>query len=161
MAGTVARISGRAGLFAIMKRRMAEQADVTLATATIHNPAEIRHFMRLKPVGRRVRILRDGAVLAESTGAVRLLEVGRDVYDPVIYVPRADVRASLGPNDTSTHCPLKGDAAYFDLLDETGTVAQPKIAWTYPQPFDFATELNGLVAFYADQVTIEESPIQN
>ena len=53
------------------------------------------------------------------------------------------------------------DAAYFDLLDGSGAVVQAKIAWTYPQPFDFASELNGLVAFYADQVTIEEAPIGN
>ena len=90
---------------------------------------------------------------------MRLLELGRDMYDPVVYVPRGDVRAKLGPNDTSTHCPLKGDAAYFDLLDDSGAVVQAKIAWTYPQPFDFASQLIGLVAFYADQVTIEESPI--
>ena len=69
----------------------AAREQVTLATATIHNPEEPRHFMRIKPAGRRVRVLRGDQVLADSTAALRVIEAGRDLYDPVLYLPRADV----------------------------------------------------------------------
>ncbi len=132
---------------------------VTLVEGAAHNPAEPRHFMRIKPVRRRVRVLRDGAVLADSTAAVRLLEVGRDLYDPVIYFPRDDVTDALKKNAHSTHCPLKGDAVYFDLPGMSGGIVAEKIAWSYETPLDFASELAGLVAFYGDAVTVEEAPL--
>ena len=142
-----------------MDATMLNKEAVTLVTGAAHNPAEPRHFMRIKPIERRVRILRDGAVLAESTAAMRLMEVGKDIYDPVIYFPRRDVSDALKPNDHSTHCPLKGDAAYFDLCGEDGSVLAERIAWSYETPFDFAAELTGLVAFYGNAVTVEEAPL--
>ena len=134
-------------------------AAITLSTETTHNPGAPRHFMRLKPAGRRVRILRQGEVLAETDDALRLVEVGKDVYDPTLYLPEADIRAGLRQTDKATHCPLKGDAVYFDLLDADGNVVCPEIAWAYPAPFDFADALAGRIAFYSAQVTVEESPL--
>ncbi|MGB1026497.1 MAG: hypothetical protein ACPGYL_08080, partial [Rhodospirillaceae bacterium] len=61
--------------------------DITLSTQTIHNPDEPRHFMRVKPVPRTVRVHRNGMTLAESQAALRVTEVGRDIYDPVFYLP--------------------------------------------------------------------------
>lgn len=133
-------------------------ADITLARDTVHNPGDPRHFMKVKPVTRRIRVLRDGVVLADSGDARRVLELGRDFYDPVIYFPKADVRAVLVQGARTSHCPIKGDAVYFDLVGSNGAVLQPEIAWSYPEPFDFPTGLSGLIAFYADQVTLEESP---
>jgi len=133
--------------------------EITMTKEGIHNPAEPRHYMRLKPVKGRVRVLRDGEVLAESTRAVRLLEVGKDLYDPVFYFPEDDIKATLLPNEVTTHCPLKGDAAYFDLADQDGSIREERIAWSYPAPFDFAQGLRGLVAFYTDKVSFEESPL--
>ena len=135
-------------------------ADVTMVANAIHNPAEPRHFMRIKPVDRQVVIWRDGERLAETTRAVRLLEAGKDLYDPVLYLPAEDVSPRLKPGDApASHCPLKGDAAYFDLVGPDGAVLVPKIAWSYPDPFDFASELAGRIAFYASQVTVEEVPL--
>ena len=133
--------------------------EVTMVTGAAHNPSEPRHYMRVKPVNRKVRVLRGGTVLAETTAAVRLLEVGKDLYDPVLYLPRGDIRAGLRDAEGTTHCPLKGDAVYFDLTDGDGTVLADRIAWSYPQPFGFADEIAGLIAFYGDKVTIEESPL--
>ena len=142
-----------------MDAKLATPHDFTLVTGAAHNPSEPRHFMRIKPVSRRVRVLRDGAVLADSTAAVRLLEVGKDLYDPVFYFPRNDVTGALKQIDHSTHCPLKGDATYFDLTGDDGAVVEEKIAWSYPTPLDFAADLSGLIAFYGDKVTVEESPL--
>lgn len=137
---------------------MAQVTD-NLLQHTIHNPANAAHFMRLKPVDRRIRVLRDGQLLAETTGAMRLQEIGNDVYDPALYLPRDALVANFGASDTSTHCPLKGDAGYLSLTDADGAVVEADIAWFYENPLDFAADINGLVSFYTSKVTIEESPL--
>lgn len=132
---------------------------------TIHNPAAPNHFMRIKPVRARVRILRDGVVLANTVQAVRVLEIGHDILDPVVYIPKTDVTEALLPkegtpsNGGMTHCPLKGNAHYFDWVDSENTVLSENIAWTYDSVFDFASALKDRVGFYASKVTIEESPV--
>jgi len=136
------------------------RAQVTLARETIHNPDEPRHFMRIKPVEGRVRVLFDGEVLAESARALRVLEAGRDLYDPVLYFPSADVRVKLSPAEKRTFCPLKGHATYLDLVSEAGQVEVPEIAWSYRKTFDFAAALADLVAFDAARVTVEEHPLE-
>ena len=137
----------------------AVRESVTLSQHTIHNPDEPRHFMRVKPVAGRVRILKDGKVLADSTRALRVLEAGKDLYDPCLYLPRADLVARLVPAARErTWCPLKGHASYFDLAGEGDADAAPAIAWSYEETLDIAAELKDLVAFYPDRVTVEESP---
>ena len=135
---------------------------ITLSRETIHNPKEPRHFMRIKPAGRRVRILRDGRVLADTNNALRVLEAGRDIYDPVLYLPRSDIRADLAPSDKErTFCPIKGHASYFDLLGADGAVEQSEIAWSYEETLDISEEMKDLIAFYPDHVMIEEHPLTN
>ena len=128
-----------------------QRNQVTLATQTIHREDEPRHFMRLKPVPRRIRILKDSQVLADTEAALRLTEVGKDIYDPVFYIPEADIQVDLVPIiGKSTHCPLKGDASYFAYTGD-----EP-IAWTYDRPLAATEALKGLIAFYPDQVVVEE-----
>lgn len=125
--------------------------QVTTATQTIHREDEPRHFMRLKPVPRRIRVLKDSQVLADTEAALRLTEVGRDIYDPVFYIPEADMQVDLVPIiGKSTHCPLKGDASYFAHR------GNEPIAWTYDRPLAATDILKGLIAFYPDQVVVEE-----
>ena len=133
-------------------------SGVTLAKTTIHNPAEPRHFMALKPIERMVIIMLGNAPLVETRRAMRLIEVGRDVYDPAVYVPMDDVKASLVENARTSHCPLKGDAIYFDLMGADGAVHTKDIAWAYPEPLDFAPELAGLMSFYTEKLTVVEAP---
>ena len=95
-----------------------------MSTTTIHSPANDAHFMHVKTLPQRVRVRKGDAVLAESTTALRIMETGKGPYDPMLYIPEADVAGSLKPVDgKSTHCPLKGDASYFTLDDD-------EIAWT-------------------------------
>lgn len=133
--------------------------QITLSTATIHNPDDPRHFMRIKPVNARVRIRLGDTVLADSSRAIRLLEVGKDFYDPMIYVPPQDVAVTLEPvaNRTS-HCPLKGDASYLGFAGWTPQHAKDYLAWSYADPIGFARELAGLIAFNPGHVAIEEIP---
>lgn len=61
-------------------------------------------------------------------------EVGFDVYDHVTYFPRADVdMAVLVPVDKTTHCPLKGDTEYFDIVVDGERI--PEAAWPTSTPW--------------------------
>lgn len=132
---------------------MTDPADVTLVKNAIHNPAEPRHFMRVTRSGTRRTASIGDRVVADSENAVLVKEVGRDIYDAVVYFDRADVdMAALSAIDKSTHCPLKGDTEYFDIVIDGDRHAEA--AWSYVQTLDIAAELQDLVAFDASQVTI-------
>ena len=78
--------------------------DITMVRDAIHNPAEARHFMRIVPVDRTVTVSVDGVEVARTTRASRVKEVGRDIYDAVVYFPRADVdMARLERTERTTH----------------------------------------------------------
>lgn len=127
--------------------------DPTLASpafdTAIRNPANANHVMVIKPVPRRIRVYRNETLLADTTDAKRVFEIGRSVYDPVVYVPKADLCVAFDPIDRSTHCPVKGDAGYAGLNGE-------EIAWTYSVPLEIAKDLHGLYAFWPDKVRIVE-----
>ena len=125
--------------------------EITMSEETIHNPDNPRHFMRAKPASRTVRVHRNGRVIAESRNALRVTEMSKDVLDPIFYLPADDVRVDLTRIEGKTsHCPLKGDAVYYALDGEA------PIAWSYVEPFDFSRVIKGRIAFYPDQVIIEE-----
>ena len=123
----------------------------------IRRPDAPNHFMVLKPIKRRIVIrLPDGTKLAESARATRLLESGKTLYDPVIYLPKQDLATELTHQEIRTHCPLKGDASYYTFQTNNHVIAD--LAWSYDQPLDFAKDLAGLIAFYPDKVVVEEHP---
>lgn len=69
---------------------------------------------------------------------------------PVLYAPVEDVDQSLlQPTEHTTHCPFKGDAAYWSVLVE-GRVAENAV-WGYPEPHDDAGWLRGHQAVYTDR----------
>jgi uncharacterized protein (DUF427 family) len=101
---------------------------------------------------KRVRVLLDGVVIAESSNALKLKEAS---YPPVNYVPREDTNMSLlARTERVTHCPYKGDANYFSIVADGKTVENA--IWTYETPFPAMTEITGHLAFYPDKVKIEE-----
>jgi uncharacterized protein (DUF427 family) len=124
---------------------------------TIRRPDEPSHFMRIKPVSGRVLVSVGDSLIADSSSAKRLLEHGHDLYDPVIYLPREDVKVVLQTTEKTTHCPLKGDTTYYDAC-LPGERIESEIAWSYTEPLSWAQELDGLVAFDAARVAILEKP---
>lgn len=129
-----------------------------LARDTVHNPAEQRHFMKLKPAMGRVRVLHKGRLLADTARSVGLIEIGKEFYDPILSLPETDRIGCFSTSAVVSNCPLNGDASYFDFMDENGNVIIREIGWCYPSPYTFVSGLAGLVAFYSRYVTIEESP---
>lgn len=130
-------------------------SDITLVRDAIHNPAEPRHFMRLGRPPYAVSASLGGTEIARSSRAIKLKEVGRDIYDAVIYFPREDVdMRRLVALAKSTHCPLKGDAVYFDGDIDGKHYAE--VAWSYERSLAIAAEIKDYIAFYPQRVQIIE-----
>jgi uncharacterized protein (DUF427 family) len=99
---------------------------------------------RMEPVGRRVRVLLGGEVVAESDRGVRVLETAGA---PTVYVPPRDVRdGSLRPAPGSSFCEWKGAASYFDV--RSGGLVAERAAWAYDSPNPAFAEIGGFVSFY-------------
>jgi len=115
----------------------------------IRNPANPAHLMVVRPVGRRIRIYAGDTLLADSTRALRVIEVGKSVYDPVVYVPGNDLAVAFERLEKSTHCPLKGNASYVALAGE-------ELGWTYENPIEAAAAIKGHFAFWQQKTRLVE-----
>jgi uncharacterized protein (DUF427 family) len=111
------------------------------------------HPITIEPNARRVRVTFNGRVVADTRHALTLKET---TLRPVQYIPREDVDMSLFARTThSTHCPYKGDAAYYSLKVD-GRTAENAV-WTYETPFPAMAQIKDYLAFYPDRVErIEE-----
>ena len=108
------------------------------------------HPITITPASTRWRAKFAGHVIADSAGALVLQEAN---YPPVVYFPRADVSMEyMSRTDRGTHCPYKGDAAYYTLLMD-GELAENAV-WTYEEPFPAMMEISGRLAFYPDRVEV-------
>jgi uncharacterized protein (DUF427 family) len=57
----------------------------------------------------------------------------------------------------ATHCPFKGDAAYWSI--RTGARVAENAVWSYEAPYPDVQPIAGHLAFYPDRVdAIEERP---
>ncbi len=70
------------------------------------------------------------------------------------YFPAESVRTELlNDSDTTTVCPWKGTASYYNI-DADGETNQDA-AWSYPAPKDAASEIRGHIAFWKGVQVIE------
>ncbi|MFB7268895.1 DUF427 domain-containing protein [Streptomyces sp. NPDC056244] len=102
------------------------------------------HTITVEQGTEHVRVVRDGQVLAESRRPLVLRETGSPVR---YYLPPEDVRTDLlTPSETTTHCPFKGDAAYWSLPGAEDLV------WAYPTPKDEVAPIKDHFCFYETEV---------
>jgi len=86
-----------------------------------------------------VRATWNNTVIAESDHTI-LVEGNQ-------YFPPEDVvEDSFRPTDTSTYCPWKGDASYYDVVVSGERLDDG--AWYYTAPFDAAKGIKDYVAFW-------------
>ena len=96
----------------------------------------------------RVRMIHGGVTMADTQAGLTLSETG---LPDVFYFPRGDVNmARLERSTHTTHCPFKGDAAYFHLHAEDGVIENA--VWSYEEPLEAAMQIKGYLAFYASRV---------
>ncbi|MBM9468329.1 DUF427 domain-containing protein [Nakamurella leprariae] len=108
------------------------------------------HPITIDPTVGRVTVRSGDDVIAETGRALTLQESD---YPPVLYVPLEDVRPDrLRPSSSTSHCPYKGDASYYDLVTVDGVVSDA--VWSYREPYPAVAEIAGRVAFYPEHVTI-------
>ncbi len=105
----------------------------------------------LEPEPGRVRVRVGTEVLADSG---RALLVKETKHDPVVYLPRDDVRLDLlQRTDHTTFCPFKGEASYWTL--RLGSRVEENVVWSYEDPFDEVAGLKDYMAFYPERVEWE------
>jgi uncharacterized protein (DUF427 family) len=80
-----------------------------------------------------------GAVIAESNATVA---VEGNQYFP----PDSLHREFLKPSQTTSQCPWKGKASYYDI--EVGGERNADAAWYYPEPSAAARQIKDHVAFW-------------
>lgn len=102
----------------------------------------------LKPESRRIQVVFNDAVLADTTAALRVLETS---HPPVYYLPPADVAMEYLQQEARTSmCEFKGRAVYYTVTVGDRSVAQA--AWAYPNPTDRYAALADHLAFYASKM---------
>jgi uncharacterized protein (DUF427 family) len=97
---------------------------------------------------RRVEVILDGTVVADSRRAVFLFETGLPTR---YYLPREDLTPGLlKPSALTTRCPYKGIASYHGA--EIKGRLWPDLVWYYPAPIPECTKIGDLVCFFNEKV---------
>src|SRR5437763_1508947 len=101
-----------------------------------------------EPSPRRVRVLVEGQVVAETRRARFLFETRLPTR---YYIPPEDVRVELlVPSETATRCPYKGKARYHSV--KIGDKVFNDLVWTYPDPIPECPKIKGYLCFFNEQV---------
>ena len=107
-----------------------------------------KHKVVATHVRARVQARVGDKVVAETDDVIQVNEDGSPIR---YYFPRTDVKMELlAPTDTTTECPFKGTARYFDLRTDDETLDEA--VWSYESPYEELAELKDRVAFYDDKI---------
>lgn len=103
---------------------------------------------RVETTSRRVRVIFNGQVIADSTRALRVLETS---HPPTYYIPQADIRMDLlEPTARRSVCEFKGAAGYWTI--RVGDRRAEDAAWSYANPARGFEAIGDHLAFYASRV---------
>jgi uncharacterized protein (DUF427 family) len=130
---------------------MSEHVESTAKSVRIPGPD---HPITIERNAHRIVVRVAGRVVADTRAALTLREAS---YPPVEYIPRSDVDMTLlERTSNATHCPYKGDCAYFSIA--LGGARSVNAAWSYEQPHAAVAAIKDCLAFYPDRVDcIEEA----
>jgi uncharacterized protein (DUF427 family) len=138
--------------FERMDRWLVEDDEV------VGHPRDPFHRVDVRRARRPVVVRVDGAVVAQADEAVLVFETGLPTRT---YLPEAAWRdGALLPGGRTTVCPYKGVARYHSLRSPVSGEEVPDVVWSYPDPFDEARALAGLLAAHQehDRVEVDVGP---
>ncbi|MEP7202813.1 MAG: DUF427 domain-containing protein [Ilumatobacteraceae bacterium] len=99
---------------------------------------------------RHVEIKIGGVTIAETHRPRLLFETGLPTR---YYIPKIDVRSDLlQPSATTTACPYKGVAQYFNVTLPDGIVND--VVWVYPTPIPEIPKIENHLSFFNERVDI-------
>lgn len=103
---------------------------------------------RVEPEPKRIRVVFNDIVLADTVRAQRVLETS---HPPVYYIPPQDVQTQyLTPTTRSASCEWKGRARYFSV--QVGDRQAANAAWCYPNPSPDYEAIQAHFAFFCQKV---------
>lgn len=109
------------------------------------------HRVDVRGSHRAVRVRIGLTVVAESTSPKVLSETG---LPNRWYLPREDVRLELfSPSSTSTMCPYKGQATFWNYVGDDVDVAD--VAWSYEHPLDDSRRVGEHLSFAGEHVVVD------
>ena len=114
------------------------------------------HHADIEPAEGYYQATLDGTLIASSRSALLLTEKVLDkTLTPVVYFPIGDcVSEYFTDSGHQTFCGIKGDAHYYHLTID-GNQYEDSV-WYYPEPMAGVSQLKGYVAFFNNQIEIEE-----
>jgi uncharacterized protein (DUF427 family) len=96
------------------------------------------------PSKRHIRVVIDGQTVAETRRPHLLFETNHPVR---YYIPQEDVRMDLlVPSATTSRCPYKGPASYWNVKIGDETFAD--LVWGYMNPIPECPKIKGLLCFF-------------
>ncbi len=100
---------------------------------------------------RKLRVEVEGSVIVDTSDTLALYETA---LEPRLYVSRERVLGDfLVPNPaTTTYCPYKGFASYWNAV--VGTTVVENAAWSYEDPLPESEPIRGLVSFDDTKVSV-------
>ena len=121
------------------------------------NQTEQRHYAVIDAYARRVTLKQNNETIVESSNALILKEVGKSVYNPVLYFPKEDVKVELEQDkERESFCPIKGEATYWKLK---GSSPDEYFAWSYEEALARTKKINGFIAFNTLEMTMISEPL--
>ena len=105
------------------------------------------HKIREEQLQQPLEVEVEGVVIASASSAIKLEEDGHPAR---YYFAPSDVKMDkLESSNTTTQCPFKGTASYYDL--KLGERRLKDAVWSYRDPFDEHLAIKDRLAFYDDK----------
>jgi uncharacterized protein (DUF427 family) len=138
-------LEGYAGVYLDRFDRWFDEDEEVLGFPDPYHRVDVRRTSKL------VEVRAQGELIVASKSTLVLSETAlANRY----YVPREDVSVKLhGPTDTTSWCPYKGTATYWDVELTDGTILKDA-AWSYEHPYAEAASVRDMLSFWGDDVTV-------
>lgn len=118
---------------------------------------EKRHYSVIDKYNRKLTIKYNDLIIAVTTNALILKEVGNGVYDPVFYIPKEDLKIKLEQDSAhKSSCPIKGVATYWTM---SNGFTSEYFAWSYENALPRSKKINAMIAFNMNYISFISEPI--